>query len=82
MSDDDDSKYLKNFHACSNCGEAYEDQEEAFNCCPPQIVDRYVCPECNTDWLTHEEAKECHEACEMKNHMAKLEAAGQMRLID
>lgn len=75
------SKYFKEFWACSGCGEAHEFLDEAKDCCAPQKVNRYICPECKTDWMTNEEAKTCHESCE-KNHMAKLEAAGQMRLID
>lgn len=78
---DEDSKYLKEFWACSGCGQAYADRKEAKDCCTPVPVDRYVCPECKTDWMTHEEAKTCHESCEEKNHMAKLEAAGQQRLF-
>ena len=75
------SKYRKTFYRCNCCYEIHDNEEDAVECCEPSSIDLYVCPECDRDFKTHEEAKECHEACEIKNHMAKLEAAGQQRLF-
>lgn len=69
-------------YMCPVCAETYEDEDDMVDCCLADQMDSFVCPICKTDHQRFADAKECHEACEIKNHMAKLEAAGQMRLID
>jgi len=68
-------------YMCPVCAETYADEEDMVNCCIADEFENFTCPICKTDYQHFAEAKECHEACEIKNHMAKLEAAGQQRLF-
>ena len=66
---------------CGECGELYEEEDRAVDCCrPPPPYQVYVCPECQDEHRTELQAIGCC-ATEPPPSAAELEAAGQQRLI-
>lgn len=76
---------IKDLWRCDECGELHGDEEDAAECCRPNITAGYGCPVCGAFCLSENEAIDC---CDFDPDgpppppiAAELEAAGQMRLI-
>lgn len=68
---------------CGDCEAAYDNEDDARECCAPLIEAGYLCPVCR-GFLLHE--KDAIACCDWDPETpipptaAELEAAGQMRL--
>ena len=51
---------IKGFQ-CNTCGQIYEEEDEAEDCCPNDVnkIDGWKCGECDEIYEDKEEAKEC-----------------------
>lgn len=68
---------------CSECGELHGYEDDAQECCRPDVKRVFVCTECESDYATEEEASACCADAEepVPPSAEELEAAGQMRLL-
>ena len=77
---------LKSKWKCCECGELHEHEDDALDCCPPEVREVYVCPICTKD---HNQQIMAFDCCDFDPDVdvlpppsaAELEAAGQMRLL-
>lgn len=72
---------------CEECGELHSDEDDARECCLPEVSEVYICPICDRAHTREEDAKECIKACEnegnSRTYMAdkkEMEDQGQMVL--
>ena len=75
---------LKSVFKCGECGEIHDEENEAVECCQPNISEGFLCPVCQEFFFDEESALACHEVDEdfvPPPTAAELEAAGQMRLL-
>jgi hypothetical protein len=69
---------------CDRCGDVHDNEDDARECCAPEIIEGYLCPLCRDFHECEEAAFDC---CGWDPDMPipptaiELEAAGQMRLI-
>jgi len=70
---------------CDECNELHEYEDEAADCCPPNISKVYLCPVCAEAYAREAQARECHpgdpDAPPPPPTAQELEAAGQLRLL-
>lgn len=70
---------------CHECGEIHENEDDAYDCCRPEVSEGYLCPECGEFHRREQNALDCCEhdqdAPPPPPTAAELEAAGQQRLI-
>lgn len=73
---------MKPHYRCDNCDSLYENEDEAYDCCPQSVSVRWVCPVCESAHSSEDEAESC---CPSDGPppltAAEMEAAGQLRLI-
>lgn len=50
---------IRTVFVCSACGEAHGDEDEAADCCRPEVLERYECPVCLSRYQTADAADEC-----------------------
>lgn len=75
---------MKSKWRCDECGELYDWQFAAQDCCQPQTSEVYVCPVCEDEHMQECEALECcgHDMDAHPPPSAReLEAMGQIRLV-
>ena len=82
------SEFVTTRFRCGECGELHDFEDDARECCPPQVSKVFVCGECG-DW--HRDKAEAEACCADETHelpphhpiptTAQLEALGQLRLI-
>jgi len=68
-------------YKCGNCGELYEDDSDASDCCRPAVYDVWECTTCHVVHKLQEEADACHPDQPAMPTPEELEAAGQQRLF-
>ncbi|WP_145930670.1 hypothetical protein [Acidihalobacter prosperus] len=77
-------KYLR--FQCGDCGALYEVEDEARECCAPEIHECWLCPVCSKDHYDMDDAIGCCSFDPEKELVAtplELELhAGQMRFVD
>ena len=70
---------------CHGCGEIYNNEDDAYECCLPEVSEGYLCPECGDYFRKEADALDCcgydDEAPPQPPTEAELEAAGQQRLF-
>lgn len=73
---------------CGECGDVYDDEFDARDCCPPTVFEVWACPVCDESHDTEEEAETCCEAdaADDQNPLRLppqfvLGSLGQMRLL-
>lgn len=84
------SEHVTAVWRCCECGVRHDFEDDARQCCPPQVCEVYVCGDCG-DW--HNEKHEAEACCRDDDTdeegrlqppvptTAQLEALGQLRLI-
>lgn len=69
---------------CGECLGIYDDIDDAYECCRPEVREVVICPTCESPHADEEEAAACCEfdpdAPPPRPSAAELEAAGQLRL--
>lgn len=52
---------VKNKYECGNCGNEYDDEISAEECCPNEsvLIEKYVCGECKSEHDDEEDAEDC-----------------------
>jgi len=70
---------------CGECGELHTFEDDAHECCRPEVLEVYVCGRCQSLHLEEAEAEKC---CEVDPSLGlplatpqELEAAGQERMF-
>lgn len=82
----------KELWRCDECGETHEYEEEAYDCCPPEVDLIYECGECGKTFDEKKDADLCCSDEVLENGepispdayqqmIQQLEKAGQKRLI-
>lgn len=70
---------------CDECGEIHDTEDDAHECCSPEVTEGYLCPVCRTFHLEEDGALECcgydPDGPLPPPSAEELEAAGQMRLF-
>lgn len=70
---------------CDECGEIHDYEDEAYECCPPQVSRVFVCPVCDDHHMKEVDAIECcdydPDSPPPQPTADELERAGQMRLV-
>lgn len=69
---------------CNACLELHDDYEDAKDCCAPGVDEVFVCPVCCGEYLSEEDALDCHETPEDFVPLPsprQLEKYGQRRLL-
>ncbi len=66
---------------CGNCGEIYEHDGDAADCCQPAVYDVWECTACHVIHGSEAEAEACHPDVPAMPTPEELEAAGQQRLF-
>lgn len=76
---------IKVKYRCSECGDIHDFEEDAAECCPPDVFEVYICPTCDEAHDDEDEARECcaSEAAGADGGIDyhALEQAGQQRLF-
>lgn len=69
---------------CGECYTLHDFEDDAIECCQPEVCEVYVCDECDKTHLTEDDANECcvEEDANPENDIAELERRGQLRLIE
>lgn len=49
-------------YECGQCHTQHDYEDEAADCCVPRITEVYVCPMCNWEYTSIEEATKCTES--------------------
>lgn len=44
---------------CQNCYDLHDSEDEAIECCPPEVQEVFICPKCGETNRTEDEAIEC-----------------------
>lgn len=52
-------KEVKLMYECCSCGELHDHEDEALDCCAPEISERWICPECGKAHDTESAAENC-----------------------
>ncbi|MBA3034843.1 MAG: hypothetical protein KKF85_03535 [Gammaproteobacteria bacterium] len=70
---------------CDECLTVHDDEDEAYECCRPQVIEGHLCPICDGFHQLKQDAIDC---CDFnpddfppRPHAFELEAAGQERLF-
>lgn len=73
---------------CEQCGEIHDDEDEASECCPPEVTVLFRCKVCRETYRKEEEAEDCcpHESDSNDGKLwtasiEELERNGQCRLF-
>lgn len=70
---------------CEECGTVHDDEDEANECCRPEITEGYQCGECGTFYVDEVDANNCcaqdGDGVGLCTNPLELEMAGQMRLL-
>ena len=56
------SKHAKSIWKCSECGEFHDHEDDARECCAPEVYEYFGCPECG---MVHEEETDALQCCEV-----------------
>lgn len=83
-----ENQHVEEVWRCEQCGEIHDDEDEASECCPPEITALFRCTACRKTHQSEEEAEGCcpHDADSNGGRlwmasMKELERNGQCRLF-
>ena len=72
-------------YQCSACDKIHDDEDDAAECCLPEVFAVYICPKCGEAHDDEDEARECcaseAEGTDGIIDYHALELAGQQRLF-
>jgi len=73
-------------YRCCECGDTHEFEDDAYQCCPPQVTEIFQCGTCGHEYDHYDEADVCcqggsDETGRPRINPLELEARGQQRLF-
>jgi hypothetical protein len=64
---------ISSCYKCCGCGELHDMEDDAVDCCKPEIIDGYKCDECGSFYRSHDKG-EALKCCATKFLCAKCDA--------